>query len=88
MGEGLGWTGIVIFTRRPLLLDFGFVWLRLAEERLTFAGGFFFIELHLPQLPPSDAFGQPVENSCAMRARYIREKAVRVNPLGFRRTLG
>jgi len=71
---------MVILTMRALLLDFDFILFGLAGEHLTFATGFFFIELYLPQLPPYDALEQPVENGCAMRARYIREKAVRVNP--------
>jgi hypothetical protein len=37
---------MVIFTTRPLGLDFTLVFFGLVEERLTFAAGFFFIELH------------------------------------------
>ncbi|MGB9103857.1 MAG: hypothetical protein WCC59_03780, partial [Terriglobales bacterium] len=47
MSEVFARTGILILTTRPPLVDFTFFFLRLAEERLTLAAGFFFIELHL-----------------------------------------
>src|SRR5438270_7795296 len=38
---------MLILTTRPPLADFTFGFFKLEEERLTFATGFFFIELHL-----------------------------------------
>jgi hypothetical protein len=54
--------------------------LRLAEGRLTFAAGFFFIELHPRDRPTWIEMEQACEKPISMRARYIRENTVRVNP--------
>ena len=80
MGEGLGCTGTVILTTRPLGLDFPLSLLRLAGECLTFATGFFFIELNPCNRRRVSHYNRPVEKAITLRARYIRENTVRVNP--------
>jgi hypothetical protein len=76
----LGCTGIVILTTRPPGLDFDLFFFRLAEECLTFAAGFFFIELNPRKRRREPNCNRPVEKAITLRARYIRENTVRVNP--------